>query len=80
MLRQETPVTAMPTGSVLQTAAFWEAARNLTSCARMTKKLEIDVPLMMTAILDVASSDFALLTSHATFKEPPMKTQPILLK
>lgn len=74
------PVIAMPTGSVLLTAAFWEAARNQISCVRMTKILVINALSMMIATQDAANPDFALHTSHATIKEQPIKTQPISLR
>ena len=60
----------MPTGSALLIVASWEVARNLTSCARMTKTLVTDAPSMMTATQAAASLDSALRSSHAITKEP----------
>ena len=74
MPRLEKTSTALPTGSVLQTVAFWEAAKSLTSCARMIEGWERNVLSMMTATLGAASLEHAHPILRATMKAPLLRS------
>ena len=74
MPRLEKTSTVLLTGSVLQAAAFWEAARSLASCARMIEVWERNVPSMMTVTLDAASLEHVLRTLRAIIKTPQQRS------
>ena len=74
MARLEKTSTVLLIGSVLQTVAFWEAAKSLTSCVRMIEGWARNVLLMMTATLGAASLEHARLILRATMKAPLLKS------
>ena len=74
MARREKTSTVLLIGSVLQTVAFWEAAKSLTSCARMIEGWERNVLSMTTATLGAASLEHARLILRATMKAPLLKS------